>query len=148
MVQIFRVSYAVFKDAANIATVYYHVNPKDDGYVLGTGNDKIVYSTKIKEAADIADFALTLEPSAILVGIEEDVLASPTIAQTGILQFEYDLTGASFLYIGKAKPGVLPSVAGWTIQRFAIDSDGNVLDKKRTFQDTAIWDNRVIETYF
>lgn len=147
MVQIFRISYDLFKDAAEFSTVYFHVNAQNDGYTLGTGNSKVVYSARIKTAGEIGDFAATLEPNAILVDIEADVEASPTIVQTGLLQKQFDFT-TSFIFIGTAKLNTLTSTVGWTIQRFSLDSSGDVTEKRITFQDTAIWDNKASELFF
>lgn len=147
MVQIFYVSYTVFKDAAEFATTYYHINPGLDGYALGTGNKQIVYATRISSTSDISDFAINIEPTAVVVTQEEDTLASPTIQQTGILQSQFEFT-SSFIYVGKAKPNVATSAVGWTIQRFALDSGGDVTNKQVTTQDDAIWDTRAVESYF
>jgi hypothetical protein len=147
MVTIFNnISYTIFKDAATNAEVYYHINPKGDGYTLGTGNSDIIYGTRIKDPADIADFAATLESSAILVNKEEDVLASPSLAQTGTLQVQYDLSDDNFIYIGKARPGIATNAIGWTIERYTKVS-GVATDKKTTVQNDAVWVDRSVENY-
>ena len=149
MVTLFDVSYSVFKDAASFSTVYYYINPKQDGYILGTGNQSVVYYTRITESIDISDFAINIEPNAILVNKEGDALASPTIFQTGQLQIRYDIqeSNTNFIYIGKARLNVPTNVAGWTITRFTLNNDGVSTQKNITAQDTAIWDNRALEVY-
>lgn len=146
MVDIFDVSYTVFKEAAARYTVYYYDVPESDGYVLGTGNGDVVYTVSIS-GADTTDFVNNLILTSEEAEKEGDVLARPTLASLGNLQSQYDLTDDNFIYVGTAKPGVATSSIGWTILRYAKDANGNPIDQKTTVQDGAVWDDRSAETY-
>jgi len=147
MVDIFDVSYTVFKEAATRYTVHYFSRPALDGYTLGTGNKDVVYTTNIVESSDVNDFINNLLLTADESEKEGDVLAKPTLSTQGNVQKQYDLTDPSFLYIGTAKPGVATSSIGWTIIRHALDNNGTVVDKKSTVADIAVWDDKILENY-
>jgi len=149
MVEIFQVSYNVFKQAAQTTTVYYFpiTEVSLDGYVLGTGTIDFVYTSKITSPSDVADFITLLFPTSILTELEGDVLALPTI-QVNNVESRFDVSGTSFFYIGSAPPGTADSAAEWTIKRFALDAEGNPTDKRITAQNAAVWDDRATETYF
>lgn len=149
MTEVLRVSYDVFKQAAQITTVYFVpiIEGQTDGYVAGTGTKDFVYVSKILDSADVTDFISSFVPGGTQVELEDDVIASPTLQVNNTIS-RFDLGGTSFIYTGSAQVGTLDSEAGWTIKRFELDTDGNVIDKKITQQNAAIWDDRVTETYF
>lgn len=150
MVDIFQVSYSVFKQAANAQTTVYHYpigTASADGYVLGTGTKDFVYWSKITDNSDINDFLITLLPTSNAVEMEDDALALPTLQVNNTIQ-RFDLGGTDFLYIGSAPIGTLDSDPGWTINRHQLDSNGNVINKEKTAQNSGTWDDRVTETYF
>lgn len=145
MVDIFKVSYSVFKDAASNYQVFHVPTPAEDGYVLGTGHSEVVYTSTITEASEVSDFIANLLPTSELSELEGDVIAGPTLVTTGSLQNQFDFQ-TNFIYIGSARQGVATSATGWTILRFTL-TNGDVTDKKVTATGEAIWDNRVTETY-
>ena len=144
MVTLFDVSYAVFKEAAELYTIYYASTPSADGYVLGCGSPDIIYHTRIK-GVDKTDFIDTLLVISVLSEKESDVLARPTLTQNGNLQQQYEITD-TVIYVGSAKQGVATSSIGWTIKRFLF-VDGNPTEKGTTLADNAVWDDRAIETF-
>lgn len=146
MVDIFKVSYTVFKDASSRYPVYHFPTPNGDGYVVGTGHSQVVYTSTITEPSEVSDFITNLLPTSELSEMEGDVIAKPTLVATGNLQKQYDI-GSNVIYIGTAKPTIATSATGWTIQKFTLDIDGNVTDKKTTVAGDAIWDNRLFEVY-
>lgn len=149
MTEVLRVSYNVFKQAAQITTVYYVpiVERSLDGYVLGTGNIDFVYVSKILDPTDVSDFIINLFPNAIAGELEDDVIALPTI-QTFNNISRFDLTADGYFYVGSAPVSTLDSDNNWTIKRFVLDSDGNVISKNVTQQNAAVWDDRLGEQYF
>lgn len=151
MVEIFDVSYSVFKQAAQITTVYYLpiVQNGEDGYFAGTGDKIFVYTSKILDSGDVSDFIDTFvgDGYSVLVDKHDDVIASPTIQIFNNIK-RFDLTDDSFIYVGSAEIGTLDSEAKWAIQRFQLDNNGNVIDKQVTRQNAAVWDNRTLEEYF
>jgi hypothetical protein len=147
MVDVFKVSYSVFKEAATRYEVFHFFIPSGDGYVLGTGHEQIVYTTTITDPTDVNDFINNILFMSIQAEAEGDVIASPTLSTTGNLQKQFDLSDSNFIYLGAAKPGVATSLTGWTIKRFTLDVAGNVVDQKTTVVGDAVWDDRVIEVY-
>ena len=150
MVDIFKVSYTVFKEAATRYPVFHFPTPNEDGYVLGTGHSEVVYTTTITNsisAADVSDFIANLLPDSEASELEGDVIARPTLSTTGNLLIQYDLSDPNYIYIGKAVAGTSTSVTGWTIVRYALDADGNTTDKTSTKAGTATWDDRALESY-
>lgn len=148
MADILRVSYNVFKQAAVLTTVYYKkldiVNA--DGYFIGTGTSDFIFVSKIIDATEINDFITNLLPDAIETELEDDVIALPVIQVNNNIQ-RFDLTDKDFIYVGFAPVGTLDSEAGWTINRFQLDSKGNIFNKAITQQNGAVWDDRTTETY-
>lgn len=146
MVNIFNVSYTVFKNASLLTPIYYFATPKADGYILGTGTNEIVYKTNIRNGSDVDDFIDNLLPTAHQVEKEDDVLALPTFTVFEQLQTQYDI-GDDVIYIGYARCGIATDVIGWTIKRFILEN-GVVTNKKITAAFLAIWENRTSEEYY
>lgn len=146
MTQILRVSYDTFKDAAQIGQVYFYKFGGLDGYALGVGSSDFVYFSRITSGTDLADFAVSIQPSAVEVFLEGDVIAKPTLFTNNRTIKRFDIQDA-VIYIGTAEPGTLDGQIGWTIKKFTF-IDGNVTKTELTVQASAVWTNRTSEVYF
>ncbi len=147
MIIILNVSYEVFVEASNLFRVYYYIKEwtgAPDSYVMACGSGVVIYRTEITDSTDITDFLTNLEPTAIEVNTEDDIIAKPTLIDTSV-QFKYDIQD-TIIYVGRAKKGVAASAAGWTIEKITL-INGDPTDKKLTKKDIAVWDNRTTESY-
>lgn len=63
----------------------------------------------------------------------------------GVQKSLYDI-GATDIYIGTAAQGTASSDAAWLITKITLDGSGNPVSKLYS-TDTAIWDNRILESY-
>ncbi len=143
MPTILNVSYSVFKTAVDYFTVYYTDLPV--GYFAGCGNSEIVYTTKVEDSADITDFDTNILPDAISVALEDDVIASPTLKYISKTT-RYDITD-TVIYTGIANQGTAENAVGWTITKTEFTA-GDPTSKTQTKTESAIWDNRALETYY
>lgn len=62
------------------------------------------------------------------------------------IQTQYDTGSSTINYIGTALSGTATSAAAWTIKKITFDSSGNPASVLWS-NNTAIWDNRGIESY-
>lgn len=58
----------------------------------------------------------------------------------------YDFTTTA-IYVGAAPRGTVTSAASWTIKKVALDAGGNPTTTTWTDYGTAVWDDRLTETY-
>lgn len=64
----------------------------------------------------------------------------------GRLQSAYDFT-SSAIYVGSAPLGTLTSAAAWTIKHIGLDTAGNPTTTTWTDIRSAVWDDRLTESY-
>lgn len=141
--QILKVTYDVFKEAANLLKIYYFAESASL-IVASCGTIDFVYLVRI-QGADITDFNNNYLASATALGSTDDVLAMPTIAALKTNQNRYEET-SNAIYIGSARPEALETDNSWTIAKYNLDVDGNVISKLQSAPNVK-WTERLIISY-
>lgn len=144
-------TYASWKVVANNKKIRYVQSSLPTFYLAGFGQLGKNYLTRITENADIADFEANIKPGAISVSTESDLLELSELdsrigSTDGRIQRAFEF-GTSVIYIGYAEVGLAQSAVGWTIKKLDLDASGNPISEKWTAVGTAIWNNRLSETY-
>lgn len=140
---LFNVSYTIFKLSAASLPVYYVT--KAVGYFTVCSNIQFIYISNIIDTADISDFETNIKPTASELFSEEDAMALSTLTDKFVTK-RMDIQ-TTVIYIGTAQAGTAESAIGWTIKRLLLDASGNPTTIDITTKDTAIWDDRATETY-
>lgn len=141
--QILKVTYNVFKQAADLLKVYYF-EESSNLVVASCGTNEFVYLTRI-QGPDLIDFNNNYLLSAIQLTSTDDVIALPTINALQTNQNKYDET-ANAIYVGSARPNSLDTDDAWTIAKYNLDNEGNVISKQQSLPDVK-WSERLIISY-
>lgn len=141
--QILKVTYDVFKEAASLLKVYYF-EENSLLTVASCGANDFVYLVRI-QGGDLIDFNNNYLLNAVSLSSTDDVIAMPTIDALKTNQNKYDETNSA-IYIGSARPNALESDDNWTIIKYNLDIDGNVISKQQSLPNVK-WSERLIITY-
>ncbi len=89
----------------------------------------------------------TVDTSGVPVNVAttNDIAALQAVI-AGVKARLYDLSNAATIYIGTAELGTAADAAAWRIKRVFFDGSGNPTET-RWSAATAVWDNRIGETY-
>lgn len=142
--------YASWKPIASNNKVRYFEFDAPTKYLAAFGKLGTVLLTMIEDA-DVTDFDSVFKPTASAVLTENEVselcsLDSMIGALDGRQQKAYDFQD-TVLYFGYADFGVLTSESTWTIKKLDLDTNGNPLAEQWTAVESAVWDDRLTETY-